>query len=70
MKIIKETFSIVKDTENSNNNKLQVNNRVVIGKGIEHNSTHNKPHEPELNYRKNQDKKETSKKAEKKENYK
>ena len=27
---------------------IQVNNRVVIGKGIEHNSTHDKPYKPEL----------------------
>ena len=49
-----------KDNENSNNNKVQVNNLVVIGKSILQNSSHDKSNQPELNYATNNDKKETS----------
>ena len=40
---------------------FQVNNRVVIGKGIEHNSTHHKPYKPELS-KNNSDKKRNNQK--------
>ena len=43
-----KNFTDNKDTENSNNNKLQVNNKLVIEKNVEQTSSHDKSHQPEF----------------------